>query len=875
MKIHGIKAREGDTLMRYRGGFFLLLVSLLAASTAVQAAEKLLGLKTAVDSQATTFTLQVPAPVEFTPSQVGPKLYLLDMAGVSTELSSDSQQVESPLVDSYRVFSYQGADSKPHVGLEISLKEKAEVRPRQVPGGLQIQVLRVSAGSAGSRKSPPTAVPAKAPVAVKEVAAVSLREVSVVQPDGSTGLEVEILGDGEMNYKTLRLASPERLVVDLQNTVNRIKQTELAVRTPPLQTVRIAQYRKAPPVSRVVLDLDSKVDFEIRKEAKGLVVALNGSSSSAVGGNSAAGGQAPVKSTAPLELAATKMKKAAEKDAEKAPEKEPLLVASNNGAGVGAATEPTAGPLAWKAEPVISTPAASSAAASSATMQSPEQMLKPVASAQSVAPVQEMAGQEADRSAPGALPPMSLPLSGPQSGLQSGLILLAQNVAQGAPARSGAAPAAAYTGEPISLNLKDVDLKDFFRLMHEVSNLNIVLDPAVAGVVTIVLDEVPWDQAMDVVLRNNQLGKEVTGNVVRIAKLSSIEAEKKQQDALAKASEQAEPVDTVTRTLSYAKAASLLTPLKRFLSARGDLVADVRTNTLIITDTQASIDKVDRLIGNLDKKTQQVEIEARIVAASRSFARDIGSQLAASGLSGNTVLGGAGIVGTSPISRGIVPPLFIGTPPAPPVPDASGNLPPPEFANVSQPLAVNLGAVGATSGFSFLLTGGSSFALDAIITAAESRGLGKLLSRPKIITQNNVEATVEQGVRIPIQTNVNNTISVQFTNAVLRLTVTPQITAEGTVFLKAEIENTTINDGIPRILGIPALNTQAATTEVLVSDGGTVFFGGIIQSTNTLTEQEVPLLGSIPLVGNLFKRKFTRTQTDELLFFITPKIVQS
>jgi len=187
---------------------------------------------------------------------------------------------------------------------------------------------------------------------------------------------------------------------------------------------------------------------------------------------------------------------------------------------------------------------------------------------------------------------------------------------------------------------------------------------------------------------------------------------------------------------------------------------------------------------------------------------------------------------------------------------------------------LNFGAVGPTSGLSLVMTT-SRFALDAIITAAESKGLGKLLSRPKIITQNNVEGTVEQGVRIPIQTSVNNTITTQYINVTLRLTVTPQITAEGTIFLKTDIENTTINAGIPRILGQPALDTQSAETQVLVTDGGTVFFGGVIQTENSLNEFEVPLLGSIPLVGNLFRRKFTRTETRELLFFITPKIIQS
>jgi type IV pilus assembly protein PilQ len=165
--------------------------------------------------------------------------------------------------------------------------------------------------------------------------------------------------------------------------------------------------------------------------------------------------------------------------------------------------------------------------------------------------------------------------------------------------------------------------------------------------------------------------------------------------------------------------------------------------------------------------------------------------------------------------------------------------------------------------------------LDEIITAAETRGVGKLLSRPKIITQNNIEANVEQGVRIPIQTSVNNTITIQYVRVVLRLTVTPQITSEGTIFLKTDIENTSINAGIPRILGIPALDTQAATTNVLVSDGGTVFFGGIIQTNNSLQEDQVPLLGDIPLIGHLFRHKRTDAETNELLFFITPKITQS
>ncbi|HWP83696.1 MAG TPA: type IV pilus secretin PilQ, partial [Terriglobia bacterium] len=602
-----------------------------------------------------------------------------------------------------------------------------------------------------------------------------------------------------------------------------------------------------PPVARVVLDLDAALPYQIRTQSNGLVIALNSSASAMSSPNVS---EPPARNAA-AEAASNPTSVAAE----------PVLLASYNPAKVVAPvgrSEPPVGAM----EP----PSAAAAMPEEEPLPAPSQNSGPepgfLAPAASLSP----AAQATSAAASQAMPASSIA----EVSTQPPVLLAQQRPAAAAAAPAMQAEQQTFTGEPISLNLKDVDLKDFFRLMHEVSGLNVVLDPNVSGVVTIVLDEVPWDQAMDVVMKNNGLEARTTGNVVRIARVSTLEAEAKAQLAKAQAEQQREelatPTQTVTRTLSYATAADLVAPLKRFLSARGDIVPDPRTNTLIVTDVPASIAKVDALLGSLDRKTPQVEIEARIIAASRSFARDIGVQLAVSGASGNVVLGGAGIVGESPIRRGTVPPLFIGTPP-----EGTET----RFANVAQPLAVNFGAVGPTSGFSMVLTGGSRFALDSIITAAESKGLGKLLSRPKIITQNNVEGNVEQGVRIPIQTTINNTISTQYINVTLRLTVTPQITAEGTIFLKTDIENTTINPGIPRILGQPALNTQSANTQVLVSDGGTVFFGGIIQTENNLNENEVPLLGSIPLVGNLFKRRSTSTTTQELLFFITPKITQS
>ena len=419
-----------------------------------------------------------------------------------------------------------------------------------------------------------------------------------------------------------------------------------------------------------------------------------------------------------------------------------------------------------------------------------------------------------------------------------------------------------YTGDPISVNLKDVDLKDFFRLIHEISGLNVVLDPAVHGTVTLVLDEVPWDQGLDIVLRNNGLAKEIDGNVLRIVTQDTLKREADQRRDLIKAqTDSIEPV-TVTRVLSYGKAETMVATLKKFLSPRGDIYSDTRSNTLIVRDIPTSIPKIEDLIRQLDRKSQQVEIDARVVQASRSFARDIGTQFGFStptGASGNTAIGG--LVGNS---------TFL----SPVVHNAIGSLP---FSTASGtgssiPLNSNLGANAPTSGLS-ISTQGHNYAIDFVLSMMESRGVGKILSEPKGVTQNNEKLTVKQGTEIPIQTTVNNTVSVQYVDAVLKLEVTPQITAEGTVFLEIKVENTQIDQGIPLIQGTPALDTQSTETKVLINDGGTVVIGGVVITNQTTSIGQVPLLGSMPLIGNLFKHTSVNVSSSELLFFVTPRIL--
>ena len=420
-----------------------------------------------------------------------------------------------------------------------------------------------------------------------------------------------------------------------------------------------------------------------------------------------------------------------------------------------------------------------------------------------------------------------------------------------------------YTGEPISVNLKDVDLKDFFRLIHEISGLNVVLDPNVHGTLTIVLDDVPWDQALDIVLKNNDLARELEGNVLRVATVDTLKKEADGRRAQVESEALAVEKVSVTRFLSYAHAKDVILTVKKFLSARGDVVADERTNAVIVNDIPKVIPIIDRLLTQLDRKTQEVEIEARVVAATRQFARDIGTQLGFGWGNGHSAIGGASAVGSSPTTVSNLTPGYITVPGTG---TTTGN---------SIPLFSNLGSTAPTSGLTFL-NASNTVRIDAVLSMAESRGLLKVLSRPRVVTQNNIQAVVKQGVRVPIvtQAQLGGPPTVTYVDAFLRLTVVPQITSENTIFLNVDVENTTPNFA-QEVQGNPELITQQATTQVLVTDGGTVVIGGVIQTQNSINVNQVPLLGNIPILGNLFKHVQVSTSNQELIFFITPRIIQT
>jgi|SRR5579862_2586298 len=679
-----------------------------------------------------------------------------------------------------------------------------------------------------------------------------LDRVNVVR--GTDDIRVEMRSSGTITPKLSTLDSPARVVVDLPGTVMATGQRRIAVGADGVKGVRIGTDGQTPPTTRIVVDLDQACTYDLTPGPAGkLVLTLH--ESAAAKANSAPqsetvtadlsgreGGGAPAPLAHPMSPFAPRVM-----DTKSAPKAETTP----------SSTKPTA------QNPVSPTDFVFVEPSYQAKNEAAAEVKKTDAADEPTVRAQEAAARFSDKTAAELLP-VSLHATPAQS--QSPSITPAVNLAAEQKAQAGQQPASTgpkYTGEPISVNLKDVDLKDFFRLIHEISGLNVVLDPNVHGTLTVVLDDVPWDQALDIVLKNNDLARELEGNVLRIATVETLKREADARRAQIESEALAVEKVSVTRFLSYAKAKDVIITVKKFLSQRGDVVADDRTNAVIINDIPKVIPTIDRLLTQLDRKTQEVEIEARVVAATRQFARDIGTQFGFGWGNGHSAIGGNQAAGSSPTTVGGLTPGYITVP-------GTGST-----TGSSIPLFSNLGSTSPSSGFSFV-NASNNVRIDAILSMAESRGLLKVLSRPRIVTQNNIQALVKQGVRVPIvtQAQLGGPPTVTYVDAFLRLTVTPQITSENTIFLNVDVENTTPNFA-QQVQGNPELVTEQATTQVLVTDGGTVVIGGVIQTQNSINITQVPLLGNLPYLGNLFKHTQVQTSNQELIFFITPRIIQT
>jgi type IV pilus assembly protein PilQ len=468
-----------------------------------------------------------------------------------------------------------------------------------------------------------------------------------------------------------------------------------------------------------------------------------------------------------------------------------------------------------------------------------------------------------------------------------------------------------FMGEPINLNVVNADVRDILNYITEQYGVNFIIDKSVGAVpVTVNVTDVPWNIALDAILRANRLGIAVEGNILRVATIEVLAEEAAAQAAIQEARLNAAPLVTEFVRLNYARAVGTLAQaagstggfaggasnesfsggaggdatgksgdqgilpiVKRRLSKRGAVEVDGRSNTLIITDVRENIESIRQLVALLDQPEPQVEIEARIVVANRSFSRDLGVQLNA--ITVGTNRGSVANFATLPnqeragTTGGTVPdagPRRTGVPFGLP-----GTNPP-------------SGTLGATAANTVIgLTTGliGTAQISALITLAESKGQAKIVATPRVTALNNRPAQIESGQQIPVVTpqagggtgtSANVVFTTTFVSVPLRLSITPQISDAGTVVLRVVAENNSVNTSLTNSLGTPGIDTQRMQTEVLVPDGGTTVVGGVLADNESNTQDRTPGLSGIPVLGNLFKRRGTTRSTNELLFFITPRI---
>lgn len=664
----------------------------------------------------------------------------------------------------------------------------------------------------GTAESPIVAPPPSGAPATR------LEGVEVISTAEGTALKV--VGDGEFRYSFFSLDNPERFVIDLDGVVNQSRRAAVEVGTALVERVRIAQFKPFPdPVSRVVFDLNRPSVPRLERASDGLMVRFDGGSGAAPRAETGEAGEGAA-----------------------GEEMETVDVAEGTMAG---AEDPaaTASETAGEDRPPV---ASIQGGQEGVTLdmegegaQEPRRVAEP---APRVAPPpagDELEVFEAER---GTEP------EEPRS----------ERIRREQPTPAAAVPSSGnfevqtiegsethYVGEAIDMSVREADVVEVLRMFAQISGLNVVIQPGIRGTVTVELNNVPWDQALEQVLKINGLGFELEGNIMRIAPVDQLRREAEERQRLEQAKALSVPLNTIIKRLSYANAgqvASLLRSRGGVLSQRGTVIVDGRTNTMIIKELPEFMDAVIAIIETLDTPEPQVMIEARIVETTKRFSRTLGISW--------SFLGEASAeLGTN---TGLQFPNNI---------DADGG--------------VNL-LTGGDNAFLNLSLGNvlNSFILDARLQAAEDEGLINILSAPKVATLNNQLASIQSGLQIPVQTVANNTVTVQFVNATLELSVTPQVTAEGTILMDINISKREpqLAFAVQGAANAP-ISTKEASTRVIVRDGGTTVIGGIYEVSSDQGEDRVPGLANIPIIGHLFRNKRRTDENEELLIFITPRVI--
>ena len=837
------------------------------------------------DSDGARLVLSANAPILYTAYEPRPDLLVLDLPGMGLDEKFTAPATSGTLIQSVRVEPITEM-GKQMTRLTIAHREGTRYDVRSLGQGLALsfegpeQVASSAAGpsqsdsTAGSgpaASSPSPAHAEEAAPAVSQAArgesAHALEEVRASSVDGE--VVVALLGDGYFEPRDFALDNPPRIVIDLPGVRNEVRRRALPVKSELVSRVRVSQFQTAPAmVTRIVLDLTRPAPHAIRMDGERMSVVVGGSAALAAAPARApeshpVAAMPPARAPSRTEIAETPV------ETLPSPPAAPVVEAAKSPSPVPAPSAPS------PSESVASAPAARVDASVPPPSHAP---IREAAAAPAVspAPLSEPAlrarADEAIRSSSGETParlpgvrqakrsaktPPAAPAPKPAGSKRDEALFeaAAAVLQQEDGARPTAAPNAAayqprtiseaqtqFTGEPISLDLKDADIKDVFRTISQLTQLNIVVDPEVRGTVTVQLEDVPWDQALDLILKQNGLGYVLENNIMRIATTAKLQAEQSDRARLAEARQAAEPTRTLIKKLSYARANEVIQTVKSVMSKRGDIVIDARTNTLIIREIPTYLPAVLQLIDQLDTATPQVMIESRIVETTKSLGRSLGISWGVNGAAdvahGNTTnlvfpnnITGSGAVG---------------------------------LANGPTVASVRLGNILNT------------FNLDVALTAAENQGLLKIISSPKVAALTNTAASIQSGVQIPVQTNVNNTTTVIYVDATLRLSVTPQITNEGTILLDVNVSKREPAVALNLSLGqnVP-LTIREYRGQILVRDGGTTVIGGIFQINDQDQNNMIPGLWKIPILGNLFRNKTRTEKHDELLIFITPRILRT
>jgi type IV pilus assembly protein PilQ len=754
----------------------------------------------------------------------------------------------------------------------------AEVKPEPVAAPA---VAQVQAPAVEKQPEPtPVAVAAKAPAAAKKaepaalpenVVAAEADEREVAHPARKitaltlTQGRLSVRTDGEVaRYEVLELADPARLAVDVYGVALSAKAPR--VRSGALKDVRTAAHADK---VRLVLDArDAMPAYRVERTKHGLDVVLDAAERPA-----AAVVVAETEPLRPAPMPETAVAEAPRKSA--AVEIKDLSFDEREDGG--RVQLKLSGAATWK----VDRPDPRSAVLTLENVKLPKKLERSLDTSELQTPVKMVSAftvpGEGQRvrvvvAADGAIEESVTQGNGALSwqlkvqGVKTEQVAVAQRTAgftSEAPsyAAEGAPEQARYRGKKVSFEFKDIDIQNLLRVIAEISKKNIVVADDVSGKVTIRLRNVPWDQALDLILRTKGLGKEEVGNIVRVAPLKTLEEETRLRQERKKSLVAQEDLLVNLVPVNYAVAADMASRVKDVLSDRGTVTVDTRTNVLIVKDIRANIEKARALVRNLDTQTPQVLIESRIVEANTSFTRSLGVQWGGQGRAGAStgnptglafpnflaVTGGAASAGTEP-----------GLPAQP------------NFA-VNLPAAVGQGSGGAL-GFVFGSAGGA-LNLNLRISAAETEGFVKTISAPKVTTLDNSTARISQGVSLPYSQTSAAGANTTFVEARLSLEVTPHITQDGSILMAINAQNNQPDPANTGANGQPAIQRKEANTQVLVKDGDTTVIGGIYVRRGSSTTQSVPFLSKIPVLGLLFKSNSERDDRQELLIFITPRIL--